>query len=101
MKTVWKYELQPGLNEINFPEHAHMLSLGYREPTMTFILHVLVRTEKLSLPWHPETRKILLTNTGGEIPDEIAGKVDERKLRFIGTNKNWHAFEVLGNGERV
>jgi hypothetical protein len=95
------------MNDIVMPEHAHILTAYYLHNKLR--LYVLVRTEKNRPPWYPEVHTILVTRTGEEIPDSIAGKVNERKLRWISSSPTYnthteqesrlplsvHIFEVL------
>ena len=97
MKTVWKYELQPEMNEIEMPEHAHILTALWQQNGIH--LWALVRTEKTEPPWHKEKHYIYVTGTGHPIPEDIT-KEDERNMKWINTVKApgefmFHIFEVL------
>jgi hypothetical protein len=100
MKTTESYYIIEGMNEISLAEHGHILTV--RDGYYGGLMSVLIRTEKKKEPWHLENHKIYVVKHGDEIPESIAGKPDERKLRYISTfviQKDkyvYHAFEVLG-----
>ena len=89
MKTIWKYEITPALNEIEIPINAEFLSLHTKNglPCMWF----LVETENSR-----EFRRFEVYGTGHEI------NVSMFQRNFIGTflvnydSLVFHVFEKTG-----
>jgi len=82
MRTIWKYELNPGRNNIELP--AEFIALSVQIQNNTPCLWCLVETENILV-----NRFFYVFSTGGHIDSEL-------NLKFIGTfQSTWMVFHLF------
>jgi len=89
MLTVWKYELDTGLNRIDVPVGSKPLSVGTKFPDYEINIWINVETENPKVPM-----LFYVIGTGWEIPQSLM------VTAFVGTvifanGYVWHVFEVI------
>lgn len=84
MRTVYKYQLNLGITEIELPENAEILTVG-KDPANLYSLWALVNTEAPL-----EKKKFITLGTGTEVPDNAWYLKSFREHIFV-----WHVFELV------
>ena len=85
MKTVYRYEINQAINDVNLPIGAKVLSVGVANNIIS--LWALVDTESGT-----EKRKFLVFGTGSDM-----SKTETYNLTFVGTirKSNTYAFHIF------
>lgn len=90
MKTVYRYEINQAINDVNLPVGAKILSVGVAENGISsnvISLWALVDTEV-----GKETRRFLVFGTGADMSE-----TETYNLEFVGTirKSNAYAFHIF------
>ena len=85
MKTIWKYDVKPGVTTISMPEGACILTVQVQSGSPK--IWALVDTE-----WPPADRRIEVFGTGHEMPFGHRGYIGTFQLGKL----VFHVFENMG-----